>query len=261
MAPNLASKDLDCDELWNLTLGDFHSMSQEKKIMMQPKTIKCALVGDGAVGKTSLAISYSTNGYPNEYVPTAFDHYTVKLDVDERPVQLQISDTAGQDDFDHIRPLAYPGCQVIIVCFSVIRPTSLCNVKEKWIPEVRKYLPKVPVILVGTQTDLRDDLDILVDLARYNKRPSTEQEGCRYAKECGASSYVECSALTQKNLKEVFDVAIVEALETHNRKGKKRSRSRSSSKKSTTSYSQRPTVDFKAKRKPGRLIRKFLCLS
>ena len=79
MAPNLASKDLDCDELWNLTLGDFHSMSQEKKIMIQPKTIKCALVGDGAVGKTSLAISYSTNGYPNEYVPTAFDHYTGKL--------------------------------------------------------------------------------------------------------------------------------------------------------------------------------------
>lgn len=264
MAPNISNnKELNCDELWNLTLGDFHSMSAEKKIMNTPTNIKCALVGDGAVGKTSLAISYSTNGYPNEYIPTAFDHYTVKLEVDDRPVQLQISDTAGQDDFDHIRPLAYPGCEVILVCFSVIRPTSLCNVKEKWLPELKKYLPKVPVILVGTQTDLRDDLDILVDLSRYNKRPITEQEGCRYAKECGASSYVECSALTQKNLKEVFDVAILEALDVHNRKGKKRSRS--SSKKSTTSYSRGSTPqrsdDFKAKREPGRLVRKFFCLS
>lgn len=40
------------------------------------KRIKCVLIGDGAIGKTSLVVSYTTNGYPTEYVPTAFDKYT-----------------------------------------------------------------------------------------------------------------------------------------------------------------------------------------
>jgi len=261
MAPEITNNSLDCDQLWDLTLGDFH-LPSEKKDPTPPKDIKCALVGDGAVGKTSLAISYSTNGYPNDYIPTAFDHYSVKLDVDSHPIRLQISDTAGQDDFDHIRPLAYPGCDVILVCFSVVRPTSLCNVKEKWLPEVKNFLPKVPIVLVGTQTDLRNDLDVIVDLAKYNKRPITEEEGHRYAKECGASGYVECSALTQKNLKEVFDMTILEALQTNNRKEKKRSRS--ASKKSSTRSIREATHQrnsLKRKRNPSHILKKFFCFS
>lgn len=72
-----------------------------------------------------------------------------------------------QDDFDHMRPLCYPGTDVIMLCFSVVRPTSLCNVRDKWLPEIRKYMSKVPIVLVGTQTDLRSNVDVLVDLARY----------------------------------------------------------------------------------------------
>ena len=45
----------------------------------QEDKIKCVLIGDGAVGKTSLIVSYTTNGYPTEYVPTAFDNYSGKL--------------------------------------------------------------------------------------------------------------------------------------------------------------------------------------
>ena len=71
-----------------------------------------------------------------------------------------------QDDFDHMRPLCYPGTDVILLCFSVVRPTSLCNAREKWLPEIKKHMSKVPVILVGTQTDLRSSVDVLVDLAR-----------------------------------------------------------------------------------------------
>ena len=71
-----------------------------------------------------------------------------------------------QDEFDSMRPLCYPGTDIFLVCFSVVRPTSLWNIRDKWLPEIKRHLPKVPILLVGTQIDLRENLDILVDLAR-----------------------------------------------------------------------------------------------
>jgi len=172
------------------------------------KALKCVLLGDGAVGKTSLIISYTTNGYPTEYQPTAYDNYKVDIHVNSESLRLQIHDTAGQDDFDHLRPLCYSGCDVIMMCFSVVNPTSLVNVKEKWIKEVRKYMPKVPVVLVGTQTDLKSNVDVLIDLAKYNEKPITDEEAWECAKQIGAKTYVQSSSLTLDNLKEAFDTAI-----------------------------------------------------
>jgi len=183
--------------------------------------LKCVFLGDGAVGKTSLVVSYSTNGYPTEYVPTAFDNYSVRVQIDGQPTRLDICDTAGQDEFDSMRPLCYTDVDVFLVCFSVVRPVSLCNIRDKWLLEIKKHKPKVPILLVGTQTDLRDNLDVLVDLARCNQRAVTEEEASKFAKQCGAIGYVECSALTQKNMKEVFDLAIIEAQRHHKHQLKK----------------------------------------
>ncbi|KAM9410281.1 ras homolog family member Ua isoform 1-T1 [Pholidichthys leucotaenia] len=122
------------------------------------RRVKCVLVGDGAVGKTSLVVSYTTNGYPTEYVPTAFDNFSAVVSVDGQPVKLQLCDTAGQDEFDKLRPLCYTSADVFLLCFSIVSPTSFQNVPEKWVPEIRKYAPLAPVVLVGTQCDLREDV-------------------------------------------------------------------------------------------------------
>ena len=95
----------------------------------------------------------------------------------------------------------------------------------------------------------------------FSKRPSTEQEGCRYAKECGASSYVECSALTQKNLKEVFDIAVVHALEAHNRKEKKRNRSWRKKSSTKCGLHEKSKKADETKRKHLAWWKKFFCLS
>ncbi|KAG5339717.1 hypothetical protein C0989_003967 [Termitomyces sp. Mn162] len=185
-------------------------------------TIKCVVVGDGAVGKTCLLISYTTNKFPSEYVPTVFDNYAVTVMIGDDPYTLGLFDTAGQEDYDRLRPLSYPQTDVFLVCFSVTSPASFENVKEKWFPEVHHHCPGVPCLIVGTQIDLRDDVQVIEKLARQKQRPVTNEQGEKLARELGAVKYVECSALTQKGLKNVFDEAIVAALEPPVVKNKKR---------------------------------------
>ncbi|KAM9908461.1 hypothetical protein OXX69_006020, partial [Metschnikowia pulcherrima] len=85
--------------------------------------------------------------------------------------------------------------------------------KEKWFPEVHHHCPGVPCLVVGTQIDLRNDEVILQRLHRQKLSPISSDQGEKLAKELRAVKYVECSALTQRGLKTVFDEAIVAALE------------------------------------------------
>jgi len=95
-----------------------------------------------------------------------------------------------------------------IVCFSLISPASFENVRAKWYPEVSHHCPNVPIILVGTKVDLRDDRETIEKLKSKGLSPITFQQGMQMAKEINAIKYLECSALTQKGLKNVFDEAI-----------------------------------------------------
>jgi len=184
--------------------------------------IKCVFIGDGAVGKTSLIISYTTNGYPSEYVPTAIDTYHAVVHVDGQPLTLELCDTPGQDDFDTLRPLVYPNTDVFLLCFSVVMPSTFQNVREKWIPEIRSQSKKVPIVLVGTQSDLRADAKTLVGLRHSKEHPIQESEARKLASSLGCETYVESSSLTQNNLKEVFDNAIMEGLRSRQDRARKK---------------------------------------
>lgn len=171
-------------------------------------TVKCVVIGDGTVGKTSALMSYANNSFPIDYVPTVFDHYSTPIDVDSRTFNLDLWDTAGQEDYDKLRTIAFPGADVILICFSLEHPASFENVKTKWVPEARHNCPQTPFLLVGTKLDLRDDPKTIASLAKEDKEPIKYSQGLALAKEIGAATYVECSALTQRNLKNVFDEAI-----------------------------------------------------
>jgi len=176
------------------------------------QNIKCVVVGDGAVGKTCLLISYTTNAFPGEYIPTVFDNYSANVMVDGKPINLGLWDTAGQEDYDRLRPLSYPQTDVFLVCFSVIASSSFENVKTKWVPEITHHAPNVPIVLVGTKSDLRKDDNMAKQLASRNQAMVTVENAQRMAKEIGAVSFLECSALTQEGLKQVFDDAIRAAM-------------------------------------------------
>lgn len=85
-------------------------------------------------------------------------------------VELALWDTAGQEDYDRLRPLSYPDTDVILMCFSVDSPDSLENIPEKWTPEVKHFCPNVPIILVGNKKDLRNDPNTM--------RVSTREKDC-----------------------------------------------------------------------------------
>jgi Ras-related C3 botulinum toxin substrate 1 len=128
--------------------------------------------------------------------------------VDGRPISLGLWDTAGQEDYDRLRPLSYPQTDVFLICFSIVSPPSFDNVKAKWYPEIEHHAPGVPIILVGTKLDLREDRATADALRSKKMEPVSYEQALSVAKEIRAHKYLECSALTQRNLKSVFDEAI-----------------------------------------------------
>lgn len=172
------------------------------------ESIKCVIVGDGAVGKTCLLISYTTNAFPKEYIPTVFDNYSANITIDGKNVSLGLWDTAGQEDYDRLRPLSYPQTDIFLVCYSIISPSSFDNVKTKWVPEISHHCPGTPFILVGTKSDLKEDAATLQKLKQAGGAPVESVKAEALCTELKGHKTLECSALTQNNLKNVFDEAI-----------------------------------------------------
>ena len=137
-----------------------------------------------------------------------FDNYTANTYVDSRPISLGLWDTAGSDDYDRLRPLSYPDTDVFLLCFSVVHPNSFANVADKWAPEIEHHCPGVPKILVGTYLDLWDSPAVIERLRARRQSPITPYQGEDMRKKIGAVAYMECSALTQAGLRDVFDEAI-----------------------------------------------------
>ena len=131
-----------------------------------PKSVKLVVLGNGGSGKTCLLISYATNSFPTEYIPTVYDNYEANVMVAGNSVKLSLWDTATYEDClkifflikfldDRLRPLSFEKTDIFIVTFSIFddkNPTfsSFANVENKWIPEIRynSYLPcpDIPIL-------------------------------------------------------------------------------------------------------------------
>jgi len=173
--------------------------------------VKLVVVGDGAVGKTSLLISYATNEFPTDYVPTVFENYTARKKRNNENILLHLWDTAGQEEYDRLRPLSYPGADVVLLCFSTVSQASYDAIRDKWAPEVNHYIPDVPPLLVGTKIDLRELQHPDPNSGKFE--PITPENGQAMAKQIKASKYLEVSSKTRQGLEEVFNEAIDLVLE------------------------------------------------
>jgi small GTP-binding protein len=171
------------------------------------QSIKIVVVGDGAVGKTSFLISFTMNAFPNEYVPTVFDNFNCMYEFEGSNISLGLWDTAGQQDFEKLRPISYKESDIYLLFFSVMNPTSLENIKLRWVDEIRTHSPNTPYYLIGTQIDERDNDELINSLKERGKHPVSAKEGKESAKEIGAIGYLEI-APKQMNFGSIFDDVI-----------------------------------------------------
>lgn len=86
--------------------------------------------------------------------------------------------------------------------------TSLRNVEARWIPEIRHYCPNTPIVLAGTKLDIRETPKVQREKMGYKEEPICKEEGHAVSQRLKVAAYVECSALSQRGMKEVFDQAI-----------------------------------------------------
>lgn len=160
-------------------------------------SMKIVVVGDGGCGKTCLLVSYTQQKFPEIYVPTVFENYVSNVVTpNNKLIELALWDTAGQEEYDRLRPLSYPDVDVILICFSLDNLISLQNVKDIWFPEVNHFCPGVPILLVGTKYDLIDENSFNPDLP------------IQLAYDINAIGYIQCSAKNMFNIKNVFNFAI-----------------------------------------------------
>ncbi|KAK4784475.1 hypothetical protein SAY86_018843 [Trapa natans] len=201
--------------------------------MSASRFIKCVTVGDGAVGKTCLLISYTSNTFPTDYVPTVFDNFSANVVVNGSTVNLGLWDTAGNWaharsifpllDYNRLRPLSYGGTDVFILAFSLISKASYENVSKKWIPELKHYARpnnscwdkawmtsnSLLTILVCSYPPSRENIQGFISLGRGIEE--ADRSSCLH----------ECSSKSQLNVKGVFDEAIKVVLQPPKQKKKK----------------------------------------
>lgn len=162
--------------------------------------LKCVFLGDPKVGKTWLITTFITGENPQEPLPTIFDSFSCQIEVKNREVDLALWDTSGDLKYDRIRQLSYPNADVFFLCYAVDSVRSFDNVR-KWHNEIKDIAKneKIPVILVATKDDIKDDkqgCDIVT--------PEMAKEMVKTEELAG---FIETSSLERKNLYTLFETA------------------------------------------------------
>ncbi len=159
---------------------------------------KIIIIGDPAVGKTSLIKKYVKTQIDSEYLPTVGAHISKQpvkllLGKDIVNVALLLWDIAGQDHFKILHKVYYNGAKGVIMVFDLTKPNTLASI-AKWQSEAAGYLGKgkIPMILVGNKSDLKNQ--IKVSKEDINKMKETTH----------ISDSFETSALDGTNVTEMF---------------------------------------------------------
>lgn len=177
----------------------------------RPVPVKLVLLGESAVGKSSLVIRFVNREYSDNREPTIGAAFlTQKCTVDDRTVKFEIWDTAGQERFHSLAPMYYRNAQAAIVMYDITKASTLDKAKG-WIKELQRQAnSQIVIALVGNKLDLveennsEDNIeDNDNDSTNAGGRQVSYEEASAYASEAGLL-FFETSARTALNVDEVF---------------------------------------------------------
>lgn len=175
----------------------------------QSNDLKIVVVGDGTVGKTCLLSVLTSDEFNWEHIPTIFQNQQHEMKVNGTDYNLDLWDTAGQENFDRLRPLSYKDVDIYLICFAVCDVDTFDNVTFKWMPELNNHANgKETFILVGTKSDMRKHGSNADGSDAPGMTPVTAEQIEKCRQEGGFFQYIETSALQRYNVKAPFEAAI-----------------------------------------------------
>ena len=189
---------------------------------------KILVLGDMTSGKTNLISAYGRDRFSETYIPTILNCFQTDAKIGSEVIDLVVVEVSGRDDFEPLRRRAYRRMDGAVICYSVDSVVNLNRIRDYWVPELRKYAPKAPFVLVGTKKDIRDSArdrleerlkskaeevrskdemmaDRLQAEVKFSEDFVSEDRGKRLANSLGANSFMECSSLYRDGTREVFE--------------------------------------------------------
>jgi len=158
---------------------------------------KIVVLGDAAVGKTSLINQYIERSFEEDYKPTLGANIIRKdMFVEEinASVRLIMWDLAGQEKYNLIRSMYFQGCVGALLVYDVTRHNTFETINSKWLKDFKKYVKKEGTyILIGNKIDLTD------------QRIVSTEDGKNFAKKINAADYIETSAKSGENAEKAFE--------------------------------------------------------
>ncbi|MFX1283736.1 MAG: Rab family GTPase [Promethearchaeota archaeon] len=157
---------------------------------------KIVLIGDGAVGKTSIRRRYMGEGFQTDFLATMGADFTyLENQIDEHEIKWQIWDLAGQPAFRSVMKAYFKGSMGALAVYDVSQPKTLEGI-DSWVQEAQFHagtFPELPVVLVGNKIDLREEIPNCVKtLNGFVKAKSLNAE------------FIETSAKTGENIPDAF---------------------------------------------------------
>ena len=184
-------------------------MTVEKSKELREFVFKIVILGNAAVGKTSLINQFCEGKFQDDYKPT-LDANIIRKDVDidgedvDTRIRLIMWDLAGQEKYSVIRSMYFQGCEGALLVYDVTRYNTFDSIKTKWLRDFKKYIKKKGVyILIGNKIDLNDQLVV------------PTEKGKDLAEDIQASHFIETSAKLGENIEEAFLLLVRQILSNH----------------------------------------------